>query len=149
MGVFNYTRKTTVFGVTVAEVEIRSEYLGGQLSSKERIDGGSPRVVPINPSFIAPILVEAVKLTSGLVPERFQFESGSVIVVDGNIDAYSGVHKLKEIVKRPVDAAQIVFGTAALTNAYDKADPAAPGLFMSHLRDIIAANWEEIADPVK
>lgn len=140
MGKFSHRREVSIFGLKVAEVEVTSEFIQS-FSSKERSAGRSYGMLPLNQDFIAPILSKAVQKITSLAPEKFRFENGSELTVDGNIDAYSGVQGLKKISDFN-GVVQIVFGVAALTNAYDKSDLGVPAVFLGHVLDIIRVNWE-------
>lgn len=141
MGIFNAkTTSVTVFGIKVAEVEVKREVGGGTSERREKLSSHQP--LSIDPSLVTPILAEAVKRSVSLTPERFSFENGQDLQVDGNIDVYTGCQGLKKMFDFS-EAVKVIFGVAALTNAYDKQNVGASGAFIGHLATVLKENWEE------
>jgi len=138
--IFTTTRAVTVFGVKVAETSVTKEFAESE-GSRERVVGNGS-ILTIDPDFMAPMLAEAVQLSVGLTPERFSFANGQDIVVNGNIDSYLGTQYLKERFALE-SALEVLYGVAALTNAFDRQNSGAGGAFKNHLSDILKNNWEE------
>ena len=137
-----FTRQATVtiFGVKVADVEIKSEFYSPGLG-RERKGGLRASIVPLNPDYVTPILVEVMKETSPFVPERFNTEDGKVIEVNRDIDVQQAVQELK---KRFTDRAtiDICFGFAAMTNAYERQNRAASDAFKYGIKQVVEKYWE-------
>lgn len=129
----------TFLGKKIVELEVIREL--GQVGNPERRGrSGNALSIPMNPDFITPIVLEAVKKMDRLTPDSFSFETGDQLSTNPNIGPYEGVQGLKEQLGTMQNIMKTVFEIAARSDI--DLNNARSNVFLGHVTDVIRDNWE-------